>query len=98
MKFSELYPGLVIAWSPKTISIVGNAFGKGDFELVELEEDKNGDSHIDNTAIDESDWNRNSLRQNGKPLSSSITVQTSEWMRHTIIDKIFDSRLFRNRR
>jgi hypothetical protein len=98
MKYGELYPGLVLAWSPKTISIVGNGFGKGDFELVEFEEDKKGDFYIDNTAIDESDWNRNPQRQNGVPLSSSIVVQTSAHMRHSIIDKIFDSRLFRDRR
>ena len=95
MKYSELYVGAAIAWSPKTISIVGTSFGKGQYNLTEFSEDKNDDFWLDHTAIDKSDWNRNSQRQKAQFLTSAITVQTSEHMRHSIIEQLFDKWIFR---
>jgi hypothetical protein len=98
MNYSDLYVGAVIAWGPKTISIVGSSFGKDQYNLTEFSEDKKGDFWIDHTAIDEGDWNRNSQRQNAQFLTSPIVVQTSQHMRHSIIDQLFDKWIIRDRR
>jgi hypothetical protein len=95
VKFDQLYPGLVLAWGPDIISMVGNSLGNDVFLLVDLEEQENGDFSIDNRSINKSDWT--GVWLDGRPISSSVVKKMSDNMTYTIIQKIFDpfSKLFR---